>query len=213
MAATLLTVCSLALVGCTFPESASQPAATGPASPEPTSTETSAPVDVTDPATWVISVAGVGPFQIGADLKFLEATLPGLALDTTVPCPNPNAKWFKAGSSYVVVFDDETGKIGGVNVIPRSLDPSGIVDISHTLVKSPHTPLGVGLGSTLTQLIAESPSAAKTGYGEAGYEPDAPMWTVETSAAWITFSFATDTQTIGSIGVWNESLPPYDYCG
>jgi len=202
-----LAVAALGLTGCAggsgVPTAA--PATTASSTPG-----TTAAPDAADPSTWLVTSAGIGPFRLGADLKGVEAQLPDLKRDLTADCPNPAVTFLTSPAVDVTVVNDDAGKIVGVDVGNAFRVPSSPVGQAHTPLAGPHTSQGIGLGSTLAELNAGIPAAAKSD----GYDPDFPTWTVKDSASsWTTFSLRTDTQTVNAIGVWPGALPPSEYCG
>ena len=116
------------------------------ASPEPSSQ------DPSDPATWVVSGAGIGPVTIGSDVGEFSVVGPYTEQDTG--CPNP-AVHSLAGESLppmTVVAAESGSSIVSAHVTSWGSDG--------TLSASPRTTGGIGLGSTLGDVQATYPGIA-----------------------------------------------------
>jgi hypothetical protein len=206
--ACLLAVSLSACAGLTGPGATEPPGSTTSTSTSPSPSPT--PINTADPATWIVSDTGIGPFQLGANLAKVAATLPGLK-PTNADCPNPLAAFFDGTDIGVAAIIDDAGSIVGVSVGNPLQTPDAATDSGRTPLGGPHTTQGLGYGSTPAELTAAYPSVARTDYiaGD-GF----PLYTVKTAAgAWITFSVRAASQTVNDIGVWPGSPPPYEYCG
>ncbi|WP_222706808.1 hypothetical protein, partial [Lacisediminihabitans profunda] len=114
--------------------------------PSQAPTATATPINAADPATWIVSETGIGPFQLGANLKKVTADLIGLSADTK-NCPNPRAAFFTGTDVGIAVFVDSAGNIVGVDASPTR--PRGLA--------CPHTALGIGYSSTAAELTSAYP--------------------------------------------------------
>ncbi|WP_394768256.1 hypothetical protein [Lacisediminihabitans sp.] len=182
--------------------SSSNPPPSTTSTPSRTPTPTPAPINTADPATWIVSETGIGPFQLGANLKMVTADLPGLTADNA-NCPNPQAAFLTGTGVAVALFVDSVGNIVGVNAGPTH--PAG------NPLAGPHTALGIGYSSTAAELTTAYPAIERTDYlPDAGF----PLYTVKTATGrWISFDVDLATQTVNGIGVWPGTRPPYEYCG
>ena len=119
------------------------PTPTADASPEPS------PQDPDDPATWIVSGAGIGPVTIGGDVG--EFSVVGPYTEQPTSCPNP-AVHSLAGEGAppmtLVAVD------GGSSVVSAHVTSWGS---EGTLPASPRTIEGIGLGSSLGDVQATYP--------------------------------------------------------
>ena len=207
---TIAVLVAVSLTACARADG-SNPATTSPsASPSALVSPNPQPLNTQDPATWIISESGIGPFRLGANLKAVTATLKSLRA-SNYECPNPLASFYEIAGVTISAIVDNSGKLVGVDVGDLLQAPDSTTSDARLPLSGPHTAQGIGYGSKVTELQAAYPSAVRTDYVQDG---NFPLYTEKTAAgAWITFSAIARSQKVGSIGVWPGSRPPYEYCG
>jgi hypothetical protein len=174
------------------------PTVTPTPTPTPTPTETQTPgIDLSAPQTWIIGDGTVGPLALGqpradaADYMVAFTTEP-YQCDVDV---------YSSTSSRmnVVLSSEDDGTNVAMILINSSLDPAA---------PSPRTAEGIGLGSTVDEILAAYPDIQR---------PDPqryPTYSLpQPDGAWINFSVAVDTQTVIGITVMYTDYPPPEYCG
>lgn len=187
------------------PGGPARPTTSVAASPTPTPTA----VNTADPATWVVSEAGFGPFMLGATLRKVTAALPDLK-PTNAECPNPNATFFRVRGISIAVIVDSSGGIYGVSAGIPFQTPNASTDSGKSPLSGPHTAQGIGYGSTKAELASAYPSLELSALD--GIE-NLSKYTQKTAAG-TSISFILDpaNQQVGDMSVWTDS-PPYEYCG
>ena len=187
------------------PVGSARPTASVSASPTPTPTA----VNTADPATWVVSDAGIGPFQLGANLTKVTAALPDLK-PTNTDCPNPLAAFFDLSGISIAVIVDSSGGIVGVSAGNPFQTPNAPTDSGRTPLSGPHTTKGIGYGSTKAELTSAYPAIRLPAPDDSG---NFPRYIEKTAAGpSISFNLYLASQQVNDMGVWPDS-PPYEYCG
>lgn len=173
--------------------------ATPSSTPTPSPTPSEAALSLDDPATWVIGFTGVGPLTVGDDIS--EAAQVMTAFTSTVydGCPSVVA-YGKTGFPTVLVPDRlGTGIVEQV-VLQGGADAAGLS------TTSPHTDAGIGVGSTLDELM--------TAYPAITYQDDAftPHYALpDDEGNWINFSMSADV--VKDIVVRASPVVAKEYCG
>lgn len=165
--------------------------------PSPTPTEVALSLD--DPATWVIGFTGVGPVNVGDDIS--EAAQVMTAFTSTVydGCPSVVA-YGKTGFPTVLVPDRlGTGIVEQV-VLQGGADAAGLS------TTSPHTDAGIGVGSTLDELMAAYPAIT---YQDDAFTPHYAL--PDDGGNWINFSMSADV--VKDIVVRASPVVAKEYCG
>lgn len=130
-------------------------------SPTPTPTETSAPVeDPSDPSTWLITTAGIGPSQLGDfdDDAILASVAPAFVFEmrceglTAFAPAAPDSPLSLVTAVSGTSTPEHPGFYRAVTVSAVEAAPLGEVDAS------PSTAEGIRLGSALSDLQAAYPS-------------------------------------------------------
>lgn len=170
------------------------------ATPTPTPTPTSAvPVqDPADPSTWLIRFDGVGPVSLGTPFREQHDALPAFADDTDPICVDyqsvlrsPRGLWF-----YFIGAADQSGRTATIEL--GNLGSPG-ADNSD----SPRTPEGIGIGSTVGELLAAYPGIERTG----GYSDTVDYYGLtDDRGGWIVFAVMGDA--VWDIQVGNEAVLP-----
>lgn len=200
----------MSLTACVRADRANLATASPTASPSAVASPNLKPFNTDNPATWIVSESGIGPFRLGANLKAITATLKSLKVKN-YECPNPLASFYEIAGSTITAIVDISGDVVGVDVGDSSQTPNGSTDGGRSPLSGPHTAQGIGYGSMVSQLQAAYPSTVRTDYVPYG---SFPHYTQKTAAgAWITFSVSAEGQEIYGIGVWPGSPPPYEVCG
>lgn len=204
IAAILITV-SLASCGTgTKPGGSARPSTPISSSPTPTPTA----VNTDDPATWVVSDAGIGPFQLGVNLAELTAVLPTLKPKNT-NCPNPLAFFFDVPDISIIVITDSSGGIVGVSAGNPFQIPNAPIDSGLRPLSGPHTAQGIGYGSTKAELVSAYPSIGLPAAANENF----PRYTLKTMARpSISFNLNLASQRVNAIAVWPDA-PPAEICG
>lgn len=197
------------LAGCSPPTAESaKPSTAAPSSPPtespnppPTPTATPSPsFDAADPSTWLITEAGIGRAEIG-----LESAADALSPSFVQVDWCEGLEYYDASGPSPVGF--------GVIVHPGSLGVGGIgirvrgdIPVTGPVAGSPVTESGIGLGSTLDELVAAEPDGA---FETAEEWPD---YVVNAGSHWIMFEVSEAEPFVRGITV-TEEVPPAGYCG
>jgi len=207
--ASLVIAAAFALAGCATAAPSPNGSSTAPAT---TTERTPTPsADPLNPANWIASATGIGPFQIGADVTSVEARLPWLSASNE-ECPNPNAVFLDSEQLKLAAFTDDSGRLTGVTATGKGSyfsapTPAALDDP----LDGPRTASGIGFGSPASAVMTAYPTAEKHQY----FDDDGSPFLVVPGGATTLLSFGTDDppQTVVSINVWPTGLPPYEYCG
>ena len=208
----ILIVAGMALSGCVSVspiEQSPSPSVSGRSTPEVTATAEAE--DPSDPATWIVSKRGIGPFLLGADLVRVRAAVPKLT-DMSENCPNPQATFLGSPRLNLAIMTNGSGAIVGVSASgasPQSDDGEAVAPDAPPA--GPHTPGGIGMGSPTSDILKEFPSAVRSGYFP---DKEKPFFVVTMdNGNWLSFGTYDPTTFVNTIDVWPGTLPPYEYCG
>lgn len=145
------------------PSPTATPAPTATPTPTPTATPTPTPtptstMDPADPSTWTIGFDGVGPVTLGPTPAEQRATLPAFSDETEPICVDELATLTSpAGLRFTFVLAaDGSGRTAAIEF--GNLGTSGADDRAST----PRTTQGIGVGSTLDELLTAYPGIAQT---------------------------------------------------
>ena len=162
-------------------------------------TPTTAPVDATDPAQWIIDGGGIGPIRRGAALPTAAGAL-GPYEEVESNCPNPNVRSFRAAAStpsLMTVTRDDGTAVEWVTV--SAWGPSaGTLD-------SPSTENGVLLGTERADLEAAYPGLQPTAYG------DTLFFGTPSAGGWVVFTVQGDL--VVAITSSPDATIPREFCG
>ena len=190
------------LAGCA-PSTVEVPPGGPTASPTPTPTEPPE-ADPADPATWVISEAGIGPAELGGDFAALLGTLPHTWTNDDV-C-SWTAWWTAADSSYGVYFvrgtESDTAPVGEVSVYSAAEDLGS--------VQGPRTAEGLGVGASTAEVLTAYPNAEQ-GSDEIG--SGTWMRVPGDADGHVFFQFREGEDTASSVTVTTRDAPSYEVCG
>lgn len=192
------------LAGCA-PSTVEVPSGGPTASPEATPTPTEPPeADPADPATWVVSEAGIGPAELGGDFAALLGTLPDTWTNDDV-C-SWTAWWTAADSSYGVYFvrgtESDTAPVGEVSVYSAAEDLGS--------VQGPRTAEGLGVGASTAEVLTAYPNAEQ-GSDEIG--SGTWMRVPGDADGHVFFQFREGEDTASSVTVTLRDAPSYEVCG
>ncbi|NQX11865.1 hypothetical protein HQQ80_09540 [Microbacteriaceae bacterium VKM Ac-2855] len=214
---------AIALTG-VFPFPVAAPPASVAPTPSPTSTPVPTPtieptpiivapaptptLDPSDPDTWTIDFDGVGPVSFGGSIAetatVLQATPYALSGTSADECP---ARFFVTdGSVYgemVLAPDPTAANADVIGTIGLNLNQG-------SAVTGPRTRAGIGMGSSLAEMLAAYPDIERTG----SYGDGVDYFAVSNGAGvYITFAVYTDSSTVHSITVNHQDTPVSEYCG
>ena len=191
-----LAITALLLAGCSVqaqPETAPSESPSTESTPAPTAS----PADPDDAASWTISCEGIGPVTWGQSSDGARASLAGFTEKPVEQCPE------------LLVFESET--LPNVWLV---LDAGGITvdqvvvtaDSADAISESPETGEGIGVGSTVDEVMAAYPDA------EVAEEPVADTrYSVTDGTGWI--NIVVRDGVVHEIVVRDEAAVSYEVCG
>lgn len=189
-----LALAVLLLAGCAAGPAPIEPA---PSDPAPDPTVTSAPPVNDDPTSWIVGYEGVGPVLWGSSADDARASLLDFAEKPVEQCP------------ALVVFESETlpnvwlvlGDDGTtVDQVVVTADSAG------DIVSSPETAEGIGVGSSVDEVVAAYPDA------EVAEVPVADTrYSVTDETGWI--NIVVRDGVVHEIVVRDEPAVSYEVCG
>jgi hypothetical protein len=163
--------------------SAAPTASTIQPTPAPTGTATVAPLNLSDPSSWIIGFAGVGPLVLGADLTSTKESMTAFTQTVWDECPSRSVVTFDgAGSSSFVIADQGSDGIIQQVVVQTGESAAG------SATSSARTSAGIGIGATLDQLTIAYPAIT---YQDAG-TPIAQYALASGEGKWIHFVVLED---------------------
>ncbi|GAB2459742.1 hypothetical protein HD599_001309 [Conyzicola lurida] len=179
------------------------------ASPAPTASPTVIPsasstpqADPADPATWVISIEGVGPVEFGAPVAEETADLVAAYADVSDLEACSTLMFEAEGSPTIWLAPDLDGFVSAILVTAETADG----DVS---AGSPRTEEGIGIGSTRDELFEAYPVVVDAVQDDVGYD----TYSVEEfEGRWVHFDVGPD-DTVIDIVVNAADAPPYEFCG
>jgi hypothetical protein len=203
-----------ALTGCTAPGGdADAPSAAGlqnnPTDNPPAATEvensppaTPAPLDVTDPGSWGISFDGIGPLTMGGQLSEEQAFMSAFTKEFEESC---QLAIFRAESAPDILaaarYADTTDTIVATSWVASTA----------VAARSPKTAEGIGVGSTLSELLEAYPDIIKLVPRYPGFDEYALS---NGNGRWIHFSMSPDgAEYVVGIAVNTLDSPSNEICG
>jgi len=156
----------------------------------------SAPVETSNPATWIIDYHSIGPVEVGEGVASARGEMTSFDAEPTGGCTWTN--WFHtAEMSFTFILTEDESAID-------------LIDISNSgnyARVGPRTDKGIGLGSTLDELVAAYPDVQRTG----DYGPEYLYYGITDGSGWIVFA-------VEPTGISRIAVGPYDtlaseYCG
>lgn len=195
--AAVLLIAAVAVTGCAGPSApTAEPSASVPsASPTPAHSE-----DPDDPATWVITEAGMGPIALGMPFSDALTLMPSGTTNDPERC-GWLAWWHAPAQDYNVYTagSGDTSDVGPVNVVASEAwgDP--------TVAPGPRTASGIGVGSTVDDVRGEYPDAV-----EVADSIDSSIVHLQVGRMFFTYR---EDPVIRSVTVTTMDVPPYELCG
>ncbi|CAN5211903.1 hypothetical protein BH09ACT1_BH09ACT1_29800 [soil metagenome] len=208
-AAAALTV----LLGVTACTADAQPSA----KPEPTVSTGTTPAaassaDPTDPADWVISRDGVGPFTRGGSITAAKALVgPSYTLQPAESCPNPVMSIFMSPSHPTIWVQSQGFGSDRVYLVYVGSDPADTEQTAGT----PKTKEGIGIGSSLEAVMAAYPAGyldADDNLGEKHYFSDDPKNAPDTGSFPV-IVFGISDNLVRAISVQDNTQYLNEFCG
>lgn len=165
---------------------------------KPTPTPTPRPsIDLSAPETWIIGEGTVGPITLGQSRADAAAAMPAFTKESYQCDVDVYAS--KVSRMQIVLTPDATGTSVDKILVNSGRDASE---------RSPRTKAGIGLGSTVDDIVAAYPNIQR---------PDTRLYPTyslrQPDGTWIDFRIASDTQTVLGITVMRGAYPPPEYCG
>ncbi|QYF74158.1 hypothetical protein [Cryobacterium sp. PAMC25264] len=197
----------LLLTGCAgtaaqTPAASPTPSATpAPATSTPTPTPTPTPtaLSLDDPTTWVIGFTGIGPLSVGDNIDDAAASMTAFTSTVYDGCPAVVA-YGRTGFPTVLIPDRL-----GTGVVEQLVLQGG-ADFTTLAGASPHTDAGIGIGSTLDDLM--------TAYPAVTFQDDpftAHYALPDDTGNWINFVLSDDV--VKDIIVRASPVVAKEYCG
>jgi len=121
--------------------------------PTPAVTATAAPLNLSDPSSWIIGFAGVGPMVLGADLTSTKESMTAFSQTLWDDCPTRSVVTFTVAGSPSFVIADQ----GGDGIIQQVVVQAG-ESAADSATPSARTSTGIGIGATLDQLTLAYPA-------------------------------------------------------
>lgn len=175
-------------------------ATTEPNGSEPSADETATP---TDSDEWIISKAGIGPFEIG--MRYADAlTVPGAeaselcegVAQASVPESADVSMWVVASEH------DPAGTLSEISI-------SAPADTVDDTLSGPETEKQIGLGSTTTELTDSYPGAREL--DDTGV-PGRTMYYVQGDDGGMIFTTTGESDVIWQISITTGETPAYEPC-
>ena len=180
------------------------PSQTPTETPTPTPTRVPTPdapqvpaIDLSAPQTWIIGDGTVGPLSLGQSREDAKAAMTAF---TKEPYQCDVDLYVSTTSRMnIVLGPDQSGASVDMILINSSNDPAS---------PSPRTAEGIGLGSSVDEILAAYPDIQR---------PDPQLYPTyslaEPDGTWIDFGVDMDTQKVIEITVMHGDYPPPEYCG
>lgn len=164
--------------------------ATPTAAPEPVP---ASDPDPADPSTWTIGFDGIGPITLGTPLADIEAAVP-----PTDSCRPGVDSFF--GSAVVASTDGADGESVGLVISQAVAAGDG------SSITPPTTAEGIGVGSTIDELLAAYPDA------EPYQAVNSTVYRITDGATYIHFD-DYGKGTVQIVEVTSSPVKPKEYCG
>lgn len=208
-----LSGCAAEAVVDTPPTQRSTPSSTPSATPseKPTSmtpapVESEKPVtseiDLANPGTWLISADGIGPVLYGGAIADVR---PSMTAFTEIPSDWCGVARFRSeenGLAVLAMLSEDGSTIEGTFVNRWGQSPAA-------LAAAPRTAEGIGLGSSLSDLLSAYPTISLE--HERATEPPTLFYAIRNAnGSWLVFVVYEDV--VGAIAVHNEPWLMSEYC-
>lgn len=167
--------------------------------PTPTQTQTAPVQDPADPSTWIIDFGGIGPARLGSPVATTE--IPGWTDETDPSCLPRQRDLVTDGQMTLGLFAPVDSKTTGTLNLFFNFIANGDVALP-----TPRTAEGIGLGSTIEELLATYPGIEKTGE----YSSETYFGLSDGQGIWIVFG-VLDSKVTG-IQVGPSNTIPKELC-
>lgn len=137
-------------------------------------------VNLDSPQSWLIDFTSVGPLTVGDEVDSVPASMTAFTSTVYDGCPSVTA-FARAGSPTVVIPDRLGTGIVEQIVLQGGADPSAIA------AGSPRTAEGIGIGSTLEEMVVAYPAIT---FQDDHYTPHYAL--PDGAGNWINFSLVDD---------------------
>jgi hypothetical protein len=165
--------------------------------PSTTPSELPAVQDPADPSTWLITFDGIGPLTVGGSLVEEKPSMLVRYSDTTDDtCPVAGFS-LEGFADVIAQIDTDLDTIHSVSAISYIPEP----------LKAPVTEAGIGVGSTVEELLTAYPNITETGQ----FFPTTGYGLSDGAGRWIAFSVMDDLVTVITVGPSDRT--PYEFCG
>ncbi|MET0811403.1 MAG: hypothetical protein ABWY03_00020 [Microbacterium sp.] len=202
LVAALIALSAIGVTGCVAEPAAVEtgaPSETPSTTPSATSTPSA---DPDDPATWVVSDEGIGPFEIGMPM----AQVLSLDPEFTDYCGDESA----IGPGHVY-------NAGPLFVVSTGTDGGAVLDlVTWGGAEGPRTAEGLGIGSTTTEVLAAYPDATLEAYNSVFLRTGSVFFGYRPNDGEIVDSGFVDDGTpkpILRLDVTDQSGLLFEYCG
>jgi hypothetical protein len=210
-----IALASAALTGCASPkesiaspspvsEAGNTPSPSQPAVDDGESTPTPGPesIELSDPGSWLITFDGVGPLTVGGQVSEQREAMTAFSEEPRDYCPRAIFSHSSGQAPSVwAMLDGDFETINAV-VVP------GVPDLMSPVAGSPKTAEGIGLGSSVVDLLAAYPDISAPVASN-----NSLVYAVNGGAdRWIDF-MTTNEGYVLSIVVIDVPKPPSEYCG
>ncbi|MFK3679454.1 hypothetical protein ACI2IP_17165 [Microbacterium sp. NPDC090218] len=198
-----------ASAGCAATPGSASPSDDSSPSSSPTATPTSTPEppaeDPTDPSTWIIDEDGVGPIDVGGDFAATLGVLGENWKNDTATC-SWMASWTAPDNGYGMYFvrgtESDAAPIREVSVYSAAEAP--------VAVTGPATVEGLGIGSTVAEVLAAYPDAQE---GTPTIGSGTWLMLPGDADAHVFFEFREGGDAAWDVTVTTGAEPSYEVCG
>lgn len=207
--ASLLSGCSAEAVVDAPPTRSAAPSETPSEKPTSTTTEPVEPektatpaMDLANPGTWLISADGIGPVLYGGAIADVR---PSMSAFTEIPSEWCGVARFRSeenGLAVLAMLSEDGSTVEGTFV-------NGWGQSSAALADAPRTAEGIGLGSSLSDLLSTYPTISLE--YERATEPPTLYYAIRNAnGSWLVFAVYEDV--VRAIAVHNEPWLKSEYC-
>jgi hypothetical protein len=212
---------AVALTGVPFTIAAPEPTPTSTptATPTPTSTPTPAPpapepvptptIDPADPSTWIITFDGLGPISYGSTMADATAAMDRTDYSVTEPTETCDivSRFIPGDDSEIIRITvypswDSQQTDAGIDVFGISSDNPDAA------MYTPRTAEGIGLGSSVDDILAAYPGITS---GD-GRSVGIPYSITDGNGRWLTFAVSFETGLVRFIKLGQSPLIPNGTC-
>lgn len=202
--AVMLSGCSAEVVDTPPTQSAAPSATPTSTTPEPVEPENTATpeIDLANPATWLISADGIGPVLYGGAIADVR---PSMSAFTEIPSEWCGVARFRSeenGLAVLAMLSEDGSTVEGTFVNGWGESPAALAD-------APRTAEGIGLGSSLSDLLSAYPTISLE-HERATEPPTLYYATHNANGSWLVFAVYEDV--VRAIAVHNEPWLMSEYC-